>query len=210
MSTRNVSEEARSARDALVNLDEVAKARVSAAKAARAANSSARRKLEKEKEAIRRGAVVATMAVNDDIAEIDESDADLTDEIMQLDASEIGGGTPEPPTAQIPQYDNDRPRAQPPVDEPARRRDQRNTFNFFTWKLWAWLFAALGVAIAFIVWIFTHNPLNDGGDIHGGGRAAVSIIWLIILLAIGFFAGGTVGSTIDDKEEANADLSRAA
>lgn len=87
---------------------------------------------------------------------------------------------------------------------PAPQTPARTTVNIFNVHHWTrvqWFTAAIGLVVAFLVWLFTWYLLLGAGHIHGDGRAWTSLLWLLILLFTGLFAGGWIGSVIDERNE---------
>lgn len=109
--------------------------------------------------------------------------------------------TPEPepdPAADNGNADNgDHTRVDTP---PVQSEVRRNNGNPRNWRGLAWLLALLGAVIGLIVARVTYEPMWQ--NVHGGWHSLLVTLWFVALIAAGFFTGGAIGASHEERREA--------
>jgi len=80
-------------------------------------------------------------------------------------------------------------------DDAPRRPHRANPRR---WRFWAWVIGFAGLLVCMMVASNSWEPLV--GDISGFGRGMLATCWWVGWTGLGFFGGGVIGSTIDDRE----------
>lgn len=86
-------------------------------------------------------------------------------------------------------------------DARSRRRrtsSRRPPVNVLRWGCIQWLLAAVGAILGYVIARYTYHPLFEDMP-AGGGRNLVTALWLIALIAGGFWIGGYFGWNINGE-----------
>lgn len=197
MSTENIAEEAEEARRALGQAAAATRRRAQEVR-------DAMRGLDVERNNVVIGARAAMRSIDDENEELEE-------EVEQLRSILEGIDLAPRPTRMVPRAEEEAAndddiivQPAPPIPTPvpvvnpddAPRRPHRA--NPRRWRFWAWLFAIAGLLVCMMVASNSWEPLV--GDISGFGRGMLATCWWVGWTGLGFFGGGVIGSTIDDRE----------